>query len=263
MRKRVQIALAVLLLVVVGVIAWQVLRSSEPVYQGRPLSGWLDQWEKSSLFPGSEARNQAQAAIRQIGTNALPLFLEWAAAHDSILKKKVMALAKRQSLIKVHLRSEEDYHARSDAGFSALGPMAKPAVPALIDLLSHEDDQVRVAAAFDLMWIGPEAQESVPALAKCLSSTNSWILRFRATRCLAHIHMRPEMAVPGLVQNLGQSGVPERETIGALVAFGAQAKPAVPKLLGLLEDKNPITRSSAVQALKLIDPEAAAKAGVR
>ncbi|MGO8928675.1 MAG: hypothetical protein ACLQU3_17540, partial [Limisphaerales bacterium] len=43
MQKRVHIALAVLLVMLVGVIAWQVLRlrEREPVYQGKPLSVWL------------------------------------------------------------------------------------------------------------------------------------------------------------------------------------------------------------------------------
>ena len=42
MRKRVYIALAVLLVTLAGVIAWQVRRLREPVYQGEPLSFWLE-----------------------------------------------------------------------------------------------------------------------------------------------------------------------------------------------------------------------------
>jgi hypothetical protein len=41
MRKRVRIALAVLLVAVGGVIASQVCRQREPVYQDKPLSVWL------------------------------------------------------------------------------------------------------------------------------------------------------------------------------------------------------------------------------
>jgi len=40
-------------------------------------------------------------------------------------------------------------------------------------------------------------------------------------------------------------------------------KPAVPSLLRLLDDEDQGTRCSATNALKLIDPEAAARAGVR
>jgi hypothetical protein len=42
MRRRVYIALAVLLVMLAGVIAWQVLRLREPVYQGKRLSYWLE-----------------------------------------------------------------------------------------------------------------------------------------------------------------------------------------------------------------------------
>ena len=245
MRKPVTIALAIVMVALAGVIMWQLGCVWEPIYQGKALSVWLEEYDNHFLFLNSPSRDQAKSAIRQIGTNALPVLLEWAAARDSTLKKKAMVLAKRQSLFKIHFCSADEYHARSDAGFSALGPLAKPAVPALIDLLGRGEDEVRVAAAYDLMWIGPEAQEAVPVLVKCLSDTNRLVC-FRATRCLGHIHMRPEIAVPALIQNLGQPSVPQRETIAALVAFGAQARPAVPNLLLLLNDNDPMARAAAL-----------------
>ena len=100
-----------------------------------------------------------------------------------------------------------------------------------------------------------------PTASLRLSDPNN-LVRFRATRCLAHIHMKPELVVPALVQSLGQARVPERETIAALVAFGAQAKPAVSNLLALVEGKNARIWREAAHALKQIDPETAAKAGV-
>ena len=42
MRKRVQVALAVALIILAGVIAWQVLRLREPVYQGKSASYWMN-----------------------------------------------------------------------------------------------------------------------------------------------------------------------------------------------------------------------------
>ena len=48
MRKQVYIALAVLLVILAGVIAWQVLRLREPVYQGKPLSVWLKSFDMGS-----------------------------------------------------------------------------------------------------------------------------------------------------------------------------------------------------------------------
>ena len=46
MRKQVYIALAVLLVILAGVIAWQGLRLREPVYEDKPLSLWLETLRK-------------------------------------------------------------------------------------------------------------------------------------------------------------------------------------------------------------------------
>jgi hypothetical protein len=53
MLKRVQIALAVVLVILAGVIGWQGLRLREPVYQGRRLSDWLNAYRMYGL-PGIE-----------------------------------------------------------------------------------------------------------------------------------------------------------------------------------------------------------------
>jgi HEAT repeat protein len=51
--------------------------------------------------------------------------------------------------------------------------------------------------------------------------------------------------------------------VRALVQFGPKAKLAVPALVELLNDPNAGVRGSATDSLKAIDPEAAAKAGVK
>ena len=53
------------------------------------------------------------------------------------------------------------------------------------------------------------------------------------------------------------------QPLRALREFGAQAKPAVPNLLRLLNDRDELIRSFVTNALSTIDPEATAKAGVK
>ena len=81
MRKRVYIALAVLLVILAGVIAWQVLRKPEPkrepVYHGKGLRAWLNEY----LTTGDSLR--AEAAVRQIGANAIPTLLDMLRTKDS------------------------------------------------------------------------------------------------------------------------------------------------------------------------------------
>ena len=55
----------------------------------------------------------------------------------------------------------------------------------------------------------------------------------------------------------------DSETIAAMSQFGAQAKPAVPTLLQLLDNRDARIRIAATNALLRIDPDSAAKAGVR
>ena len=54
-----------------------------------------------------------------------------------------------------------------------------------------------------------------------------------------------------------------RNAFWALRQFGPEAKPAVPKLVQLLSDVEAAIRSEATNALKAIDPQAAAQAGVK
>jgi hypothetical protein len=56
----------------------------EPVYQGRRYSAWLDE------APGTQPRNlAAQAALRAIGTNAIPFLLEQLTYKDSPAKARL------------------------------------------------------------------------------------------------------------------------------------------------------------------------------
>ena len=115
MGKRVQIALAVLLVAIVGVIAWQVMRphEREPVYQGKRLSVWLLQYGTNHWSAGrnSGSCKEAEAAIRQIGTNAIPIYLRIITTRESEspLRLKLMALVPSRWLVRLHVRSVFDY----------------------------------------------------------------------------------------------------------------------------------------------------------
>ena len=106
MRKRVQIALGVVLVILAGVIGRQVLRLREPIYQDRRLGDWLAVYKMAGLA-GVETwqvrveQQKADEAVRHAGTNALPILLRMLRANDSVLKIKCMELAKRQHLIRI------------------------------------------------------------------------------------------------------------------------------------------------------------------
>jgi HEAT repeat protein len=109
--------------------------------------------------------------------------------------------------------------------FEVLGPSARDATPTLIPLL--DDKQTSYTAATALGGIGVE---SIPVLTKALTNTHA-CARESAARVL------------GL--------------------FGAKAQGAVPALVRCTKDEDESVRSFAAFALKQVDPEAAAKAGVK
>jgi len=96
-KKRFRILFVTLLTCLVGFLAWQFLRPHEPTYNGKFLSVWLEQFSANHFrHRGSVADKQAEEAIRQIGTNALPIFLKLITAKDSPLKQKLMAQLPKQ-----------------------------------------------------------------------------------------------------------------------------------------------------------------------
>jgi len=63
-------------------------------------------------------------------------------------------------------------------------------------------------------------------------------------------------------QNPQHSAILRFDALWAIRQFGAQARRAIPDLMGLLEDPEQSIRSEATNVLISIDPEAAARAGV-
>ena len=263
MRKRVYIALAVVLVLLAGVIAWQVLRLREPVYQGKTLLYWLMQHAKTSEPPNQDraAREAAEVAIRHFGTNGLPTLLAWAGRKDAPFKKKMLTLLSEEMRAKLQPLSASDFHAAASYGFGVLRSIAKPAVPGLIKLLNDTDPNIRSGAAFCLCRIGPEAEEAVPALVRSLDDPETQNNAFAALRSIS---TNPDVVMPVLMgylssTNMGQQGW----ALSRLPQFGADAKTAIPRVQEFLDDPQLYLRQAATNALKKIDPEAAAKAGVK
>jgi len=261
MRKRVQIALAVLFVAIVGGIAWQLLREREPVYQGRPLSAWLEQYGTNqwSLGQNGELEKQAETAIRQIGTNALPMLLERLRARDTRLKQVMMIWMQKQKLVHFNFKSANQCHVEAVAAYEVLGPLASAQVHSLIDVLSNDSSPVvRYGAASALGDIGPEAKLAAPALCRATKDSNPTI-RNNSFWALSRILPDPELTIPVLIAGLDDTDRTARENAAiALGRYGQQAKAAVPALVRTLS-----TNRAAGFSLKKIDPQAAARAGVK
>jgi hypothetical protein len=200
MRKWFYILLVVVLIAGLGGVAWQVSRPREPVYQGKPLSFWVGSCE--SAMNGSVAYRQAEEAIRQIGTNAIPTLLLWLRANDSPLTSEVFELATRQHFIKVRHTSAYRRNGQAQDVFRRLGTSAKAAVPELSKIYDQNisaSSQCPTAGA--LAWIGSAAKSPVPSLLRGINNPDEGV-SLQTIHALGYIDAGLEQVVPALIQCL-------------------------------------------------------------
>src|SRR5258708_18353029 len=143
--------------------AWQVLRPREPVFEGKPLSFWLQGYDP---IRGTEPGNQkADEVVGEIGTNAIPTLLRMLSTGDPPFILKLKALVRRQHFITFRRRAAANQHFQAVKAFQRLGPSAKTAVPALIEIYEQNISAVsQIETAHALGSIGPPARQARPAL---------------------------------------------------------------------------------------------------
>jgi HEAT repeat protein len=123
-----------------------------------------------------------------------------------------------------------------------LGPLAQPAVPAMIRTLSSEKTFVVEAVAEALGRIGPATAEAIPALVDALRSPWEYI-RQAACTALGRIGPAAIDAVLPLIRALADSQqLVQTAAAEALCRIGPSAKPAVRRMI--------LDRAEAVQLAK-------------
>jgi hypothetical protein len=274
MRMQVCITLAVLLVILASVGAWQGLHSQkrEPEYQGKGLRTWLSEARYESNW---EARGRAEAAVRHIGTNAIPTLLEMLRQKDSPLASKLIPWWSRHIAAMHHLPSSIQFphwyrnqaqilNSEAERGFEILGTNAQQTVAALMEVYEQNiSPSCELRAGGALSAIAVAAPSTVPSFLRWAASTNQSV-RLIAVRILAQGQHEPSLVVPALSKCLSDTNNGVRMFAAqGLGWYGAEARQAVPALVPLLSDPNGNVRAIATIALKKIDPEAAANAGVK
>jgi hypothetical protein len=283
--------------VLIAVAAAFLLTPSEPSYKGKPLTYWLQAYKipftaTNGLWRNGKAlgaddeapsRFETDAAIKAIGTNAIPTLLRLIQHRDSRLRYWQFSLARKSPFFRIAPVSSFSPNYEAFMAFKVLGTNAGPAVPQLLEIYNRESDRdTRDRVVSALTQIGPPAQPAVPMLLRRLAGTNTW-MRVNAIVALGAIHSDSEAVVPALTSSLRDPGYDVRfAAIMALKDFGKAAKSAGPALVELLSDAKrdtwpspafatwtggraqiPSLGAIATNALLEIDPAAAAKAGIR
>jgi HEAT repeat protein len=188
----------------------EIIIGGEPSYRGRRLGEWLKQRPDRNEMP-----QEAQEAIRGMGTNAIPALLARLVYKDQ----------------KFELPDDE-VTIGAVGGFFVLGEIAVPALPRLEEIVNDDD---RRLALFALIAACNMGTNSVPVITGALTNRYADV-RNQAVGLLLDAPMR---------------------------TFPEARKNAVPQIAKLLCDPDEFVRMGATNALKEIDPAAAAKAGVR
>jgi HEAT repeat protein len=101
----------------------------------------------------------------------------------------------------------------------------------------------------------------VPTLIQVLKGPDARLYE-PAIEALGNIHSEADLVIPLLISYLTNKDLDD-EAATALGNYGSLAREAYPKIVPLLKANDDDARRAAHIALKKIDPEAAAKAGVR
>src|SRR5690349_4187102 len=149
-RKRLIVASGMLFVAVLVVFLFQLSgapkKGPEPVYQGKTLSQWMAARKMTdSTDPRSPLTPElasAVEAVKRMGTNALPFLMDELRARDALIWKKIPYPLYRSLRFIERMRSrggpgEWERHQQAVFFLSALGPLAKPALPDIANCLDH------------------------------------------------------------------------------------------------------------------------------
>jgi hypothetical protein len=261
MRKKRLVLVATLFVGVSGFLGWLLLRPHEPVYQGKTLTAWLDQYGSNQwIFRNPDSHPpkgdpEAESAIRHIGANLIPVYLNMISTRSSSFKTNLLGRIPNSWRVRLHFPSVLEYEQklavrrnRGAFGLVALGVDAKPAVPALIVLLTDRNSDVRLCSIAALLHLSSIARDAVPALISCLNNPdkNMWSYALDA---LGDIRADPDHSIPAVLDFFDKNpgNFPMRyKAVHCLCQFQAQA---IPVLLKLLDDPNADIRKSVISEL--------------
>jgi HEAT repeats len=230
-RRRVYIFLAA---VVLGVAALLTLHRSEPSYEGKSLSGWIIE-----MRDGRE-QEKARAVVHQLGTNSIPLLLEWLERPDRPSLRERFWQAKHGVIgyLEGHrwMKPREwtwemdwrgSYRSLAQGAFEEMGPDGREAIPTLIQWLGRKartTNELDVVAGAAYLVLGHMAPASILPLIDAISTPDDQVYALAA---------------------------------GALANIGPEAKAAIPVLRQRLNHKNPLIRVGAADVIGKIggDPE--------
>jgi len=202
------------------------LGNDETLYRGKPIAYWAEQSTNQNPALNNQAMLMLNGVVIPYLTNQM-----FSDTNDSRIRMALIDQLNGLPRIHITFVPQEGRRVQAINDLSSIGPKAKAAAPALFQTLERKDEVLCGSAAAALVRIQAEPDQAIPLLIGCLVD-------------------RQGRGRPDVVEALGE--------------FGPKATAAVPVLVKLLADRSSKDIMAAVPtALKNIDPDAAAKAGVK
>jgi HEAT repeat protein len=160
----------------------------EPSYGGRTLSYWYSEYDEAHSIGSVDSYRRSiasKAAVRAMGTNAIPALLEWIQAEKRPVRDAIGRLMLR------HYYDANDRRNMAWWGFDILGDKANSAGPSLAEMTKHKDRDIRNYALECLEHVHSPRDVFLPVLTRMIRDPNQPI-REEAASCL--IRLFPEDA---------------------------------------------------------------------
>jgi HEAT repeat protein len=184
--------------------------------------------------PDANVRHFASQALNQIGEAAIPT-VQAALAHKDVTLRRQAAET-----------------------LGRMGARAKPAAPALTELLKDDDRLTRVKAAQALWWIDQRVAVVIPVLAESMQDKDVTVRR-AANTALYQIQPRPKEALPAFLAALKDEDALMRvQSAQAVWEIDHKADEVMPALLDVLKHSKDqmIAMNQALLVLGLMGAEA-------
>lgn len=224
----------------IAAITFALTRSTpEPEYEGKPLSSWLEtrnlcmEMRPDATVADNAAENelfdQAQNALRHIGTSGIPQMVRWTANEPPNF---VLEAGTRWN--------------------------CKP----LKNFFNHDYRRKQLALSY-FSWMGPRASGAIPMLSNIVVSARGNVAHFFACDDLQAIGPEGYVAIVGIIEN---TNLPRDVRLGCVYTVAeqyilikrerkAQAELLRQSLLQCARDPDVVFRASATKLINTVAPE--------
>jgi HEAT repeat protein len=245
----------------IAITALETIHHREAYYKGKPLKVWLRSLDDQN--PGL-ANDAAEDAVRHIGKRGLPIIIPLLEMknplhHSAVLACQVLG-SDAKPAIPALVELLKSGYANGYVGV-ALEKIGLDAFPAFVELVTNKNDEVRREALSSLGDLAAYSKSddalksaAMSVLLDSLKDTSPFVRGITAM-WLGLARRDDATVVPALIQTLGDTDFQVRWNVClALSRYGTGAAAAAPALQARLNDSKPSVRGTAAIALIRIEP---------